>query len=452
MRMSKAMAAWLALLAAAFVLILALNLPGHLSVDSVISLAEGRTGQRITWGPPMYSAILGWFDDLRPGTELYLAASLGLLLGAWGVMAALRPRIAWTGPLLLLLAIGAPQLALYQGIVWKDVLFANLTIAAFVALAAAGRWWPSMPVRLGGLVAASVLLALAALVRQNGLVAIVMAALALAWIAGRASGRRSALAWGLAGLVLPVALMLGLDAVTPVREAPGMGDQDRGVRIVQQYDLAAAVAEDPGRRLPVLERADPGAVAALRAASPQHYSPTRVDTLGASPRFSRIWAAPDAAVRDQWIDMIVSDPVGYARRRAEVFRWVAAAPDIDACLPAYTGVAGPARELAMIDMRPRRSEQDGRLYNYATWFFDTPAMSHVAFGALALLVAGLLLVRREAADLAIVGLMGAALAFAASFSVISLACDYRYLYFLDLAAISGALYLALDPRLRRARR
>jgi hypothetical protein len=45
--------------------------------------------------------------------------------------------------------------------------------------------------------------------------------------------------------------------------------------------------------------------------------------------------------------------------------------------------------------------------------------------------------------------MGAALMFAGSFLVISLACDYRYLYFLDLSAITGVLYLALDPRLRR---
>jgi hypothetical protein len=32
------------------------------------------------------------------------------------------------------------------------------------------------------------------------------------------------------------------------------------------------------------------------------------------------------------------------------------------------------------------------------------------------------------------------------------ACDYRYLYFLDMAAISGLIYLALDPSLRRRSR
>jgi hypothetical protein len=61
-----------------------------------------------------------------------------------------------------------------------------------------------------------------------------------------------------------------------------------------------------------------------------------------------------------------------------------------------------------------------------------------------------LLIRREPADLAIAALLAGALAAAASFFVISIACDYRYLYFLDLAAITALIYVAIDPRLRRS--
>jgi hypothetical protein len=54
-----------------------------------------------------------------------------------------------------------------------------------------------------------------------------------------------------------------------------------------------------------------------------------------------------------------------------------------------------------------------------------------------------LLIRRETdGDIAIAGLLAASLIFALSFLVISIACDYRYLYFLDLAAMTGALRLA----------
>ena len=42
------------------------------------------------------------------------------------------------------------------------------------------------------------------------------------------------------------------------------------------------------------------------------------------------------------------------------------------------------------------------------------------------------------------GLQLAGAAFAASFFIISIACDYRYMYFTDLAAMAGLLYVAID--------
>ena len=416
----------------------------------MISLAEGRSGFRITWGPPMYSAILGWFDAIRPGTTLYLAASLALLFGAWALLPTLRPRLFWTGPLLLALVVVVPQVMVYQGIVWKDVLFANLTVAAFVALAVAARVWRSGPSRALAFVIACLLLAVACLVRQNGFIAVAAAAVAVGWIGSRTGGARGALGWGLAGLALPLAIMAVLDSATPVRERPGVSDQDRGVRLVQQYDLAAALADDPAVALPHLERDNPAIVAVLRREAIKAYSPVRSDTLNASPGWGAVWRLDVDALSRQWIELIVSDPMGYAERRLEIFEWTFATPTIDKCLPVHLGVAGPPAEMARLKLAPRMNDEDKRLYNYVTWFLDTPAMSHVAYAAIALAVGLLLLIRRDPADIAIAGLMGAALAFAASFAVISLACDYRYLYLLDLAAITGLLYFALDPRLRRS--
>ena len=57
----------------------------------------------------------------------------------------------------------------------------------------------------------------------------------------------------------------------------------------------------------------------------------------------------------------------------------------------------------------------------------------------------LLLRRREASDWVFVALLGGTLAFVATFAVISVACDYRYLYFTDLAAMTGLIYAAVDP-------
>jgi hypothetical protein len=61
-----------------------------------------------------------------------------------------------------------------------------------------------------------------------------------------------------------------------------------------------------------------------------------------------------------------------------------------------------------------------------------------------------LLRRRADADIGVAAMLAGALAFTASFAMISIACDYRYLYFLDLAAIAAALYLAAGARVRTA--
>jgi len=54
--------------------------------------------------------------------------------------------------------------------------------------------------------------------------------------------------------------------------------------------------------------------------------------------------------------------------------------------------------------------------------------------------------RRRAPDFAVAGLLGATLAFVASFAVISIACDYRYLYAIDIAAIVAGVYVAATWR------
>ena len=84
--------------------------------------------------------------------------------------------------------------------------------------------------------------------------------------------------------------------------------------------------------------------------------------------------------------------------------------------------------------------------DYAEAFARTPVFSHSAYGLVAIGLAVLLVRRRQGADIAVAAMLGGALAFAASFAVISIACDYRYLYFLDLSAIAAALYLAASAR------
>ncbi|HEX7887161.1 MAG TPA: hypothetical protein VF474_14385, partial [Phenylobacterium sp.] len=241
--------------------------------------------------------------------------------------------------------------------------------------------------------------------------------------------------------------------LSAVAQPQGAGAPDsaggKGVRILQTFDLLAASALDRGRPTPHIDRAVPAAGAYLRAHAAQVYSPERIDTLGSDPMLSQLLGrVPSAVLRAEWLDLVTRDPRLYLHVRALAFHQVLGTPVIDHCLPLSVGVEGPPQALAALKMPVRHSRDDLRLFNYATWFMDTPAMSHLAFAALAVAVGIFLLMRRDPADLAIAGLMAGALGFTASFFAISIACDYRYLYLLDVAAITGVLYVAIDPRLR----
>jgi hypothetical protein len=105
--------------------------------------------------------------------------------------------------------------------------------------------------------------------------------------------------------------------------------------------------------------------------------------------------------------------------------------------------------LAAAGLAARDTDKDDWDGDYAAAFLGTPVFSHLAWGGLALVL--LLLAARDVARgrrpemVATIGLIAAALVFAASFFVISLACDYRYLYFLDVAAMA-ALVQRLSAR------
>ncbi|MBU1378771.1 MAG: hypothetical protein KKE02_20985 [Alphaproteobacteria bacterium] len=443
------------ILAGALVLMLKLNLPGHLTVDSVLALHEGRFGVRTTWNPAFFGWLLGVLDRIHTGTALAVGLVGVLLFGAWAMLPSLRPRTSWLAPIVSLGLVALPQAMIYPAIVWKDVQFAVAAVVGFVLLAYGVRD-RARPTPWISLILAAVLFAAAGLLRQNGLILAVPAAMAIAWArsgSGSGSGgwlRSSALA--AAWLAAVAALTLLLSAVA---QPQGAGAPDsaggKGLRILGTYDIVAASALQPGRPTPHIDKESPAAGAYLRQQAQRLYSAERVDTISQDPVMAALFKTVSReTIRAEWLDLIRHQPGLYLRARSLAFAQVVGTPIIDRCLPVTIGIDGPPETLKALDMPRRRTLHDQKLYNYVTWFMDTPAMSHLAFAVIALGVGVALLFRRDPADLAIVGLMAGALGFAASFFAISIACDYRYLYLLDVAAITGLLYLAIDPRLKRA--
>ena len=450
--------AFRAVLAAGLLVMLGANLPGHLSYDSVAQLYEGHFHLRETWGPALYAWLLGLFDAVVPGTALYVTVSGLVLFASLASFSDLRPRTSWWAVAVAALAVLTPQMLIYQAIVWKDIAFANTALAGLVCLAHAGRLWPKTGRRWLFLIAALLLLAVASQVRQNGIIVAFLGAIALGWIAGSAAQAtwlakwRKGLIWGVGGFLAVAVAGQTLTVLSVPPHAPPEPGVKTGLRIVQNYDLIGAVALDPRYRLEIMGAADAVDTAMILRRAPLQYSGRRVDFIDRDQALSdALWKVPEAASGRQWFDLILKHPALYLKVRWEDFRWLVAPPVIDWCLPVYVGVDAPADKMDPLKLTHRYVQSDIMLSNYSSWFLDTPVYSHLFYAAISLVLAGLFLWRRQPADIALAALQLAGLAFMSSFFIISIACDYRYLYFTDLAALAGLIYAAVDPAFWKGR-
>ena len=426
------------ILLAGLAAMLALNWPGQMSYDSVAQLAEARAGFYHSWHPPVMAWLMRQFDGLLPGTGLFILFNGALALFAFWSFAQPKRATALT-VILALLAMATPQWLLYQGIVWKDVLVADAALAGFAALArAAGgnRLW-YFP--------AILLFALAMMARQNGLVIVPVAAMALSAVLWRRTSPGRALAGALLFLVLTAGLAFAGEALLALHGDHGADAADE-IRLAQSYDLAGMMKRDPAFHPARLEAGDPALAGLLRARGVALYTPVWIDPLvNDEALHGAITEAPASLVFAQWRDAVLGHPLLYLATRWAAFTWVVATPDLDACHALYTGVDGPPALLAELGLQQDWRPQDELHNRYGLLLRDTPLFSHLAFGSLALALLVFLLWRRRDSDLITAGLLAAALTFSASFFVVAIACDYRYLYFLDLAAMAGALAAASRP-------
>jgi hypothetical protein len=367
-----------------------------------------------------------------------------LTYGALLALVLLSKPGAWLAAVLAAVLALSPQLAVYPAIVWKDVLFAGAACAGFAALAWAAATWARPVLRYVLLALSVILLTLAALARQNGAVVLPFAALALAWIAAGSRGTggpRRGVAHGLAFLAAGTTLTLAATAALDARlEAPdAVGEAWRSLQV---YDLVAATVRDPHFDLDVLDARAPRLARLVRADGVAAYSPVRIDSI--KPVVDGMEALGDVSpvIADQWRSLILRRPLLYLRVRASAFRWVFLTPRPNDCVLIETGVDGPPEEMAASGLKERDTPRDDALDAYALGFSGTPVFSHATFGAAGLVLLALLLRRRRPADIAVAAMLVSAFAFVASFAVISVACDYRYLYFLDLSVIAAGLYAA----------
>ncbi|MBN9591365.1 MAG: hypothetical protein J0I02_03930, partial [Alphaproteobacteria bacterium] len=319
-------------------------------------------------------------------------------------------------------------------------------VAGFAALALAARFWPRRGLRIGLIGMAVLFLVLAALARQNGILMLLAGGVTLGLVASRLTPGFG-LRYGLLALSGGVAALVLAGFALSLRSVPG-GGTGQEITQLQSFDLAGALAADPNLPLAVWDKKAPGLARVMRRQAPLYYSPARNATLA---RAADLQDALDNTaphlITAQWLDLIRHHTGLYLKVRADVFWWTFFTPRIAACVPFVVGVEGRPSDLKALNMVRRFDGRDRALDNYATAFTGTPVFSHAAFALVGVMLFGILLWRRRAADLAMAGLIAGAFLFTLSFFVLSLACDYRYLYVLDLAVMVCGFYLALDGRL-----
>ncbi len=283
------------------------------------------------------------------------------------------------------------------------------------------------------------LLVLAALARQNGATLLPFAGVAI--VAGEwNTGRRLAIARGVVWLAAVGAITLAASFALDLRSIRDSGPNEQ-VELLQTYDLAGAASR--GVRLEPLRRTAPRLAHELETTGAGLYTPQRNDPIAASDAITTaVERTKPALIAEQWQALILSHPVLYLSLRAEAFRWVFLTPDIVACRPLFAGIEGSADALKQLGLAPRRDAKDRAFIAYGAAFMGTPVFSHL-FWALAALAALVFLIRRRRpADIVFACLIAGLFAFTGSFFFISLACDYRYLYALDLCTMAMLFYLA----------
>jgi hypothetical protein len=425
--------------------IYALNFPGSMEDDSFVQLLEGRTQSYSNWHPPVMSWLMG-LSDLLPGPAAAWFVALDMLL-AFGALAAvlwLTPRVSRAAIAVAAALLFLPQLILLQAVVWKDALFADSCLAGFVTLALAAAQWRKPRLRTVLLIAAAAFLALAVLTRQNGAVVLPCAALGLFFAVSRLEGRRKAAAYGVVFFALPVGMALFGHAALEQRW-DGYPAKQEQFKILHLYDITGLVKRNPALRLDILDKGSPRLAKIIRGEGVARWSPAKNDTLEMSPRIvAALDATPAPVLTQQWRTLAGQNPGQYLALRALLFRWVFVPPDVGLCHPFHVGDQGDPEDLKELGMSPRLDRRDVFLWHVGDAFQAARAFSHGAFALIAGFVLYATLRRRRPADIVMASLIGAAFVFTATFFLISIACDYRYLLIIDMSALAGLLYLAAD--------
>lgn len=429
--------------------VLALNIPGHLTTDSLIQIAEGRTGYVDSWNPIFSSWVFGTLAELTGGTEVIVLVSTLMVAAAMGMLVGAARRGGWWVLLPCCALLFTPILLVHPGIVWKDVWFAHSAALAFGLImwrVQGHAWWWELPALL--------LVAVALLSRQTGIIVCVAAVVGLSVaVPLRRPTLRPWLACALGSAIrmaVVVAMAAGLSAwakgsMKAIRaDAVGTGFQ-----LVAIFDVAGVLQREPEAKLELL-RSQGFETTAWEAAARQTFSAERIDTLVLPPITGPKAISPMLMIQ-QWAHLVGQHPGSYIAHRWEAFAWFGGLRDQARCVPIHVGIDPPERA-QQANIRGVASRWSGPLYSWSRSFLQTPYFAPLAWNLVSLLVLLAYGLRRQWHE-PVAWMQVAALAYSGSYLMAGLSCDFRYSYFSVLAASIGLMRVLADgvslPRTQR---
>ena len=420
-----------ALIAAGFGLTLLVFYPGIMTYDASFVHQYIAKGIMEDWQSPVMILLWGWIDPIAPGSASMFLLIVTLYWLAVALLAlTLARRSIWLAVALVLLALSPPAFV-FQGIIWRDILFANVwLLAAVLAFAAANR---GTTLRLPAQAVALGLLAFGVLLRPNALTAAPILAAAILW--PRQFSWKRAVIW-----FLPIGVAL-FGMVQLVYYGVLHATRQHPLHSIMVFDLGGISHFAKENQFPVTF--SPPETALLINGC---YQPTLWDiywrlepcefVMKKLQGETKIFGTP--ALTRAWASAVFHHPVAYLEHRAD-FMWN------------FLGRENLAMWTDDIYNLPKKVFPDRPAFNALVAVHDalkaTPLFRAGSWLLLCIVVCGFAWRRRDtAAGTFAIGICGSAAVYVLTFFAVGVASDFRYGYWAVLAGIAGALALVRAPK------
>jgi hypothetical protein len=392
-------------------------------------LFEWHIRQELSFNPVFVTLWVGLTNLIWPEAGGAMLASLAMHCCAIVVLIRAGSDLRISTLVVLLVWSIWPVMLLYDGIVWKDVMFANAAVLASSVVFVSSGWPHSRPT-WAAMLALSPFLVLA---RQNGAAFALCLAVAFAYMPSQSWSK-----W-LSRTLITFAAMLAVSGVVNLIAAstlsrPGASDlkgASVGLLLLRVFDTAGTLVQEPDAvlALPEFDAATNAAIARELRAS---YSPTRLDTLDFLTVRNGIGV--DRALARNHARLVLQHPSAWLRHRLTLFVHVLGVKDQKLCMPTFTGVAELSEERAKL--MPMSQPRSPWVQPMSQFYFDnlwgTPVMSGASYlalvvlGGFAALAAHRRASHRQNVVVACVAL--GVVAFCLSFLLVGISCDFRYTY------------------------